>query len=102
MPEEPEPIPEVDFVETSTPAEDLSVEVRAALSRIAQRTGGKESLEEVMESVWRETEGIFPRDRIGLSFIEEDGARVVARWCKAAYGATALKTGFGAGLAGSS
>ncbi|MEK7743322.1 MAG: GAF domain-containing sensor histidine kinase, partial [Elusimicrobiota bacterium] len=37
-----------------------------------------------------------------LSFIEEDGARLVVRWCKAGYGATALKAGYGAGLAGSS
>ncbi len=102
MPEQPEAIPGVDFVETSAPAEDLSAEVRAALSRISSQAGGKKSLEEVMESLWKETEGVFPRDRIGLSFIEEDGARVVARWCKSGYGATALKTGYGAGLSGSS
>ena len=80
----------------------FSPDLRGALSRIAEQVGAGRSLDEVMEVVWQETADILPRDRIGLSFIEADGARVVVRWFKADYKSVELGNGYAAGLAGSS
>ena len=94
--------PNVLYVDLPTREPAFSPALGGALGRIAERVGAGLSLDEVLEVVWRETAEMLPRDRIGFSFIDEDGARVVARWFKADYEAVALGNGYEAGLAGSS
>ncbi|MFH1723086.1 MAG: GAF domain-containing sensor histidine kinase [Elusimicrobiota bacterium] len=80
----------------------FSPRVRSALERIARQVNSGDSIDGVLDCVWSATDGIIPRDRIGLSFIERDGLRVTARCFKAAYGDVRLGESYSASLAGSS
>lgn len=80
----------------------LALDVREAMDAIAARVGASDSVEEVLDILWEGTALILPRDRIGLSFVEDGGTRVVARAARADYNDLRLKGGYGAGLAGSS
>lgn len=84
-----------DFVE-------LSATENEALARVNQRVAGGRSLDEVMDLVYEETLPISPCDRLGLAFIEEDGARIVSRWTRAAYEPLLLVRGYTEDLRGSS
>ena len=82
--------------------EDFPPPVREALGRIQTSLGAGRSLDDVMDVVWEATEGLLPRDRIGVSFIEEDEQRVVLRYWRATYDGVKIAEGYQAGLAGSS
>jgi len=96
-----DPIPGVSFfdVPLGLPQDPA---VHAALERISARVGEGISLDEVLDFVWGETAQVLPHDRIGLAFVEEDGARVACRWFRADYEAVAVGAGYSEGLAGSS
>lgn len=96
-----EQIPGVVYLELPS-SSAFGSQTEAALERIGAGVGEGLSLDEVMDAVWRETGGLLPRDRVGLSFIEDDGARVVCRWARADYPGILLGLDYGAGLAGSS
>ncbi|MFA6030451.1 MAG: GAF domain-containing sensor histidine kinase [Elusimicrobiota bacterium] len=97
-----ESVPGVRYIDLSAEEGDLPAGTRVALSRILEEVGAGRSLEETMTFVWKETAALLPRDRIGLAFLDEDGARVVSRWEHADYPLVALRLGYSAGLAGSS
>lgn len=84
-----------DFVELS-PAE------QATLARVNQKVAGARSLDEVMDFVYAETLPISPCDRLGLAFVEEEGARIASRWTRADYEPVLLGRGYTEDLRGSS
>ncbi|MGC8865464.1 MAG: ATP-binding protein [Bacteroidales bacterium] len=56
------------------------------------------TVEEAFETVWEGTEGIIPRDRIGLSFLSADGETLTAAYHKATYHPVRLDNTYSAGL----
>lgn len=84
-----------DFVE-------LSEREHGVLARVNQKVAAAQSLEDVMDFVYAETLPISPCDRLGLAFVEENGARLVARWARAAYEPLVLRRGYAEDLLGSS
>lgn len=79
-------------------------EVTDMLDCLRGQIGIGQTLDEVMEVVWSTTRPVLPHDRIGLSFIENDGERVTSRYFKAEYDPAAVRLGkdYSAGLANSS
>ncbi len=75
---------------------------RAALNSINRRIAAAPSLDSVMDLLYAETRGLCPCDRVGLAFVEDDGARVVSRWVRAEYEPVLLGGGYGEDMAGSS
>ncbi|MFN8376337.1 MAG: ATP-binding protein [Anaerolineae bacterium] len=59
-------------------------------------------LDEILEGVYRDFREIVPYNRIGFSFLEENGKVVRAYWSKSDQHKTYLKNGYVAPLAGSS
>lgn len=79
-------------------------EVKGMLDLLRGQIGIGQTLDEVMQVVWSTTRPVLPHDRIGLSFIENDGERVTSRYFKAEYDPAAVRLGkdYSAGLANSS
>jgi signal transduction histidine kinase len=79
-------------------------EVKGILDLLRGQIGIGQTLDEVMQVVWSTTRPVLPHDRIGLSFIENDGERVTSRYFKAEYDPAAVRLGkdYSAGLANSS
>ncbi len=75
---------------------------RAVLDTVNQRVAAGESLDVIMNFVFESTRELFPCDRMGLAFLEEDGARVAAYWSRADYDPLLLERGYGEDLKGSS
>lgn len=75
----------------------------AALIRgINDRMLNGRRLEEVMAYVFEATRELYPCDRLGLAFVQDDGHRVVSRWVAADYEPLQLDTGYAEGFHGSS
>ncbi len=74
----------------------------AALRNLNQRVAAGKNLEEVLNFLFEETQDIMPCDRIGVSFLEEDGRRIVAHWARAKYEPLLLSKGYSADMEGSS
>jgi len=68
-------------------------EVENILEEIRSATGRGMSLEEVMGIVWNLTRSLIPHDRIGLSFVEKDGQRIISRYFKTSYDEKDVKLG---------
>ena len=90
------------FVEVLESPGDFSPKERAVLDRINDRVAAGNSLDEILNFLFDETESIMPCDRIGLSFLEEDGKRVAAHWARAKYEPLYLDKGYAADMEGSS
>ena len=75
---------------------------RAVLRMVNQRVSALPTLDDVIDLLFERTAGIFPFDRIGLSFVEEDGRRVVSRYVRAAYDKVLLAKGYSEDLRDSS
>jgi len=80
----------------------LTADERAVLRLVNQRVAALPTLEDVIDLLFERTAGIFPFDRIGLSFVEEGGRRVVSRYVKARYEPVYLPQGYSEDLRGSS
>jgi signal transduction histidine kinase len=80
----------------------LTDEERATLRLINQRVAALPTLDDVIDLLFERTAGIFPFDRLGLSFVEEDGRRVVSRYVRATYDKTLLGRGYSEDLRDSS
>ena len=93
----------VSYIALTDQAPVFNTEVVGALERIRSRAGAGQSLDEVMNTVWDSTISILPHDRIGLSFIENDGQWVSAHYFRTAYDVSTVRLGkdFSAGLANS-
>lgn len=72
------------------------------LNTINQRVTAAESLDATMDFVFEAVKTISECDRIGLSFLEEDNARVVCHWARADYEPILLGKGYSEDLRGSS
>jgi len=75
---------------------------QAILETVNQKVAGKASLGDVMDFLFDAIQELYPCDRIGLAFIEDDGRRIASHWCKASYEPLLLKNGYAEDLAGSS
>jgi signal transduction histidine kinase len=80
----------------------LSDDERAVLRMVNQRVSALPTLDDVIDLLFERTATIFPFDRIGLSFVEEDGRRVVSRYVRAAYDDVLLAKGYAEDLRDSS
>jgi signal transduction histidine kinase len=75
---------------------------RDALRTVNQQVAAKISLVDVVDFLFEHTRSIFPFDRIGLAFVEEDAHRVVSHYARAVYEPVLLGTGYAEDLRGSS
>jgi signal transduction histidine kinase len=64
------------------------------LDMLNRKVAGSESLEAIMDFVYEASKGVWPCDRIGLAFVDEDGARVTSRWVRAEYEPILMGAGF--------
>ncbi len=99
-----EPTNIVSYVPLVKDFTDFNSEITAALEQIKRTVGIGLSLPDVMEVIWSNTIPILPHDRIGLSFIENDGQRVSSHFFRTSYDPSSVKLGhnYSAGLANSS
>lgn len=72
------------------------------LERVNQKIAGAPSLEALVDFLFEAVQPIFDCDRVGVSFLEEGGARLVAHCTRAAYEPVLLKKGYAEEVAGSS
>ncbi len=80
----------------------LTPDERAVLRMVNQRVAALPTLDDVIDLLFERTASIFPFDRLGLSFVEEDGRRVVSRYVRATYAKTLLGRGYSEDLRDSS
>lgn len=80
----------------------FSANERAALERVNERIGAAADLPAALALLFEAVRAVSPCDRIGLSFVEEEGRRVVAHHAVAAYEPLLLRRGYAEDLAGSS
>ncbi len=92
----------VEFITLEHSGVRFDAPVESALGRLRDSIGLSLELEGVMEKVWDISKEILPHDRIGLSFIDNDGQRVFAHYFKADYSDVKLGRDYAAGLANSS
>lgn len=94
-------IPGVTFVSPEFTAAPFADDVQLALERIEERVVACETVDAMLGLIWRETALIMPHDRIGLSFVEKNGAQVIAHAARASYEDLYLRAGYTAGLGSS-
>jgi hypothetical protein len=75
---------------------------QAILDNVNDKVAAKASLGELMEFLFGAVQELYPCDRIGLAFLDDDGRRITAHWTKALYQPVLLKEGYGEDLAHSS
>ena len=75
---------------------------RTVLRRVNQRVAALPTLDDVIDLLFERTAAIFPFDRLGLSFVEEGGRRVVSRYVRATYERVLLTKGYNEDLRDSS
>ena len=68
------------------------------LESINQKVAAEDSLTDIMNFVFDSTRDLFPCDRIGLAFLDEDETRVTAHYAKALYEPMLLKKGYSESL----
>ncbi len=81
---------------------DLTPYERKVIDQVNRKVAANESVEAVIDFLFKSTSDISPCDRIGLAFVEEDGERIIAHHMRAAYEPMLLKKGYTEGLRGSS
>jgi len=82
--------------------DECSAEERRILDTINAKVAAAESLDATMNFLFEALEPLGACDRLGLSFLEEDAARVVAHWARAAYDPILLPQGYTEDMQGSS
>jgi len=80
----------------------LTAAERTTLRLVNQRVAALPTLDDVIDLLFERTAAIFPFDRLGLSFVEEDGRRVVSRYVRASYDRVLLVKGYSEDLRDSS
>ncbi|HUX07930.1 MAG TPA: GAF domain-containing sensor histidine kinase [Acidobacteriota bacterium] len=83
----------------SETGEKFSRDERGILKKINDKIAGSVTLDNLMNFLFEETSAIFPCDRIGLAFVEEDGKRIVCNWVAARYSPLLLDEGYSEELA---
>ena len=87
---------------TLPPGPSLSDEELAAMDHINRKIAGIKDLRETIGFLFRETQDIFPCDRIGLAFFEETGQRLHLRHVIANYSPLFIAEGYNADIRESS
>lgn len=72
------------------------------LDTVNRKVAAKASLADLMDFLFEAIQVLYPCDRIGLAFLEDDGRRIAAHWAKALYSPLLLNPGYAEDLAGSS
>ncbi|HPJ37188.1 MAG TPA: GAF domain-containing sensor histidine kinase [Spirochaetota bacterium] len=75
---------------------------QTVLDHVNQKIAAGNSLEEIIDFLFSNTQSIFPCDRIGVAFIEENGKRMRLYFAKANYSPLYLEQGYAADIQGSS
>lgn len=74
--------------------EHFPAEEQAVLDLINQKIAAAPTLGDLMDFLFETVRRLYPCDRIGLSFLEDDGRRAVAHWTRALYEPIYLKKGY--------
>ncbi|MBN1825838.1 MAG: HAMP domain-containing histidine kinase [Candidatus Eisenbacteria bacterium] len=82
--------------------EDFSPAEREILDRINRKIAAAESLESLIDFLFTSTRSLSPCDRIGVAFLEEEGARLSSHVNRASYEPLLLKKGYTEEMAGGS
>ncbi len=88
--------------EKQHPSSLFTPEEKAALAYINDKIAACQSLEEVIDFLFEHTQDLFPCDRIGVAFIEEDGRRLRLHYVVSNYEPLYLTEGYAADLSDSS
>jgi len=80
----------------------FSDQERTVLARVNRRVAAGESLKEIIDFLFRETQPIMPCDRIAVAFVEEGGQRLSLYYAVASYSPLLLDSGYASDLQGSS
>ena len=80
----------------------FSAEEAQVLDTINRKIAAAESLESLVDFLFASIQPILSCDRIGVSFVEEGGGRLVAHYARASYEPLFLAKGYAEDLAGSS
>ncbi len=96
--------PNLHFLSTFEGAEEerFPDEEQAILDNVNDKVAAQASLGELMEFLFGAVQELYPCDRIGLAFLDDEGRRIIAHWTKALYEPLLLKEGYGEDLAHSS
>ncbi len=92
----------VDMQAMNSAVTEFTPEEQATLRMINDRVAAGKNLEDVLNFLFEETQDLMPCDRIGVSFLEEDGRRLVAHWARAKYEPLVLGKGYTGEMEGSS
>ncbi|HNU67938.1 MAG TPA: hypothetical protein PKG82_02205, partial [Myxococcota bacterium] len=71
------------------------------LDVLNRKVASGDSLDSVMDFLYETSHGVWPCDRIGLAFVEDDGRRVTSRWVRAEYEPVIMGSGYAEDLEGS-
>ena len=82
--------------------EDSSPEERLLLDAINHRVGAGESLEAIMNFLFKSFSRLGKCDRMTLAFIEDDGSRVTSHWTRATYEPFRLPSNYSQAMSSSS
>ncbi len=82
--------------------EQFPVEEQAILDLINQKVAAAPTLVDLMDFLFESIQALYPCDRLGLSFFEDDGRRVIAHWTRALYDPIFLKRGYAEDISQSS
>ncbi len=92
----------VDSTQAQAPDAEFSLEEKDVLDTIDQKVTAAETLSALADFVFDATRHIYPCDRLGLAFVEEQGRRVVSRYVRSLYEPVHLPVGYAEDLQGSS
>lgn len=87
---------------SSDPALPVSDQESRILDTINRRIAAADSLESMIDFLFESIQSILACDRIGVSFVDDDGGRLVAHYARTSYEPALLKKGYAEDLAGSS
>ncbi len=73
---------------------ECSPQERLILDTINVKVASAQTLDDLMDFVFRSMQRIGPCDRVSLAFLEEDGQRVVAHWVRTTYESAFLREGY--------
>ncbi|HWQ08062.1 MAG TPA: GAF domain-containing sensor histidine kinase, partial [Holophaga sp.] len=74
--------------------EHFPQEEQAVLDLINQKVAAAPTLGDLMDFLFETIRQLYPCDRIGLSFLDDDGRRVTAHWARALYAPLLLRKGY--------
>jgi len=99
----PESNPVIHFLHTlQGEHEHFPAEEQAVLDLINQKVSAAASLGDLMDFLFDTVRQLYPCDRIGLSFLEDEGRRAAAHWTRALYEPIYLKKGYSEDISRSS